>query len=84
MKVTKIPKLSTPFALHCADHSRILTITHLGQERISHGGVPAVLTDGAEWYSAELQIEAGEYLPVAYAVNGYADRATAIRNAESR
>jgi len=84
MKVNKIPKLSTPFALHCADHSRILTITHLGQERISHGGVPAVLTDGAGWYSAELLIEADEYLPVAYAVNGYPDEGSAIRDAERR
>ncbi len=84
MKVTKIPKSSTPFALHCANHSRIVTILRLGQERINHGGVPAVLTDGAGFYSAELMIVHDEYLPVAFAVNGYPDEGSAIRDAERR
>ena len=66
--------------------------------RSLHGGYIAVLTDGVEWFSAELindpeewtRIHSGisqlaiSHLAVAAAVNGYADEATARRDAEKR
>ena len=67
---------STPFALHSADHSRILTIV-----KIERWGDRAILTDGAQWYSATLGVEDGEALAVAYEVNAYASQKEAERNA---
>jgi hypothetical protein len=77
--------LNTPFALYGGDKSRILTVVSLRVGRMLPGrGIPAVLTDGVEWYSAELEADPTERLPVAYAVNGYADRETAEIDALSR
>ena len=56
----------------------------MATEKVLYGGYPAVLTDGAGWFSAELIDDPEEPLKVAAAVNGYADEATARRDAEKR
>ncbi len=47
-------------------------------------GLPAVLTDGTDWYSAEIVYDYKGSTFIAYAVNGYADEATARIDAEAR
>jgi hypothetical protein len=83
MKLHKVTG-NTPYALHGANKLRILTIVEMADEKILYGGIPALLTDGAGWYSAELMAEDNERLLIAYAVNGYKDKGEARRDAERR
>lgn len=47
-------------------------------------GLPAVLTDGTDWYSAEIVYDYKGSTFIAYAVNGYEYESEARRDAESR
>jgi hypothetical protein len=84
MKLVKAEGMATPFALHIANKHKILTIVEMGTGKIKHGGIPAVLTDGVSWFSAELIEDPTEALYVAAAVNMYGDKNTARRQAEGR
>ncbi len=73
-----------PFALHGANKNRILTIIAMADSKLLYGGIPAVLTDGVDFYSGELFDDPDERLFVVHAVNGYSDKTEAWRDAERR
>jgi hypothetical protein len=76
--------LQTPFALHIANKSVILTVVEVGVTKIPSGGYPAVLADGVHWFAAELIEDPKEALFVAAAVDMCGDRETARRNLRRR
>jgi alpha-L-fucosidase len=76
------PCAGEPVSATYGSQGRTLIIVARGIGPTFAGAVPALLTDGVDWYSAELEIDGGQ--AIAYAVNGYADRNTAERDAASR
>ena len=61
---------------------RSLSVVSRGLIPTFTGTIPAVLTDGESWYSAELEISEGR--AIAWAINGYEDQATAEIDAARR